>query len=225
MPDSNSPQNTRHSKSAPNKLVTTPTSTSLRSHRATSDITDSPNKPMTTPTSTSLASRYRTLPQPWRMVMAALTAVSLLLATNQIFNFGFGIGYVMQDIRYLYLLTGAMLVMVFITFPASHHSSRHVPWYDMLIMLVIVTIFSWYAVNAERIVLEAWEYEAPSMGVWLALPYLGDCAGGRAARRGLAGIYYCGDVLAVSHLCRPHAQCYRGPQYSPQRCRQLSCDG
>ena len=113
--------------------------------------------------------RYRELPERWRGIMAALTAVSILLAVNQIFNLGFFIDYVMLDSRYMYLITGVMLSMVFIIFPASKHSPRHVPWYDIGIMLIIAVIFSYYAFYAERIVLEAWEYAAPEIGVWLAL--------------------------------------------------------
>lgn len=113
--------------------------------------------------------RYRSLPYRWQMVMAGLTAVSILLAINQIFNLGFFLNYVMLDSRYMYLITGVMLSMVFITFPASKHSLNHVPWYDMLIMAIIAVIFSYFAFYAERIVLEAWEYVAPPVGVWLAM--------------------------------------------------------
>ena len=113
--------------------------------------------------------RYRELSPRWRTLMAIMTACSILLAINQIFNFGFGIGYVMLDSRYMYLITGVMLAMVFVTFPASKHSPSHVPWYDMAIMALIAVIFSYYAFYAERIVLEAWEYSAPDVGIWLAL--------------------------------------------------------
>jgi len=113
--------------------------------------------------------RYRELSARWRTFMAIMTACAILLAINQIFNFGFGIGYVMLDSRYMYLITGVMLAMVFVTFPASKHSPSHVPWYDMAIMALIAVIFSYYAFYAERIVLEAWEYSAPPVGVWLAL--------------------------------------------------------
>ena len=113
--------------------------------------------------------RYRVLPQKWRTVMAVLTSISILLAVNQIFNLGFFVGYVVLDSRYMYLITGVMLAMVFITFPASKHSPDRVPWYDIVIMVCIGFIFSYYAFYAERIVLEAWEYAAPPLGVWLAL--------------------------------------------------------
>ena len=51
--------------------------------------------------------------------MAVMTACSIFLAINQIFNLGFFIGYVMLDSRYMYLITGIMLCMVFVTFPAN----------------------------------------------------------------------------------------------------------
>ena len=113
--------------------------------------------------------RYRELSDKWRVVMAIMTALAILLATNQIFNLGFFVGYVMLDSRYMYLITGVMLCMVFITFPGSRHSPTHVPWYDIAIMVCIGLIFSYFAYYAERIVLEAWEYAAPREGVWLAL--------------------------------------------------------
>ena len=113
--------------------------------------------------------RYRELSDEWRAVMAIMTALAILLATNQIFNLGFFVGYVMLDSRYMYLITGVMLCMVFITFPGSRHSPTHVPWYDIAIMVCIGLIFSYFAYYAERIVLEAWEYAAPREGVWLAL--------------------------------------------------------
>lgn len=131
---------------------------------------ESPTQESAEPKSDSLQKiRYRELPERWQLVMALMTACSIVLAINQIFNLGFFVGYVMLDSRYMYLITGVMLCMVFITFPASKHSPTHVPWYDIAIMVVIALIFSYYAYFAERIVLEAWEYAAPSVGVWLAL--------------------------------------------------------
>ncbi len=113
--------------------------------------------------------RYRELPSRWRTIMALLTGAATLLAINQIFALGFFMDSVMLDSRYLYLITGIMLAMVFITFPASRSSRHHVPWFDIVIMLVIAGIFSYFAWNAERIVLEAWEYVAPPIGVTLSL--------------------------------------------------------
>ena len=113
--------------------------------------------------------RYRELARNWRVVMALLTTAATLLAINQIFALGFFVDFTMLDGRYLYLLTGLMLIMVFITFPSHKNNLNFVPWYDKLIMVTIAVIFSYFAFNAERIILDAWEYAAPMQGVVLAL--------------------------------------------------------
>ena len=74
----------------------------------------------------------------------------------------------MLDSRYMYLITGIMLCMVFVTFPANRRSLDYIPWYDCAIMIALAVVFSYFAFNAERIVLEAWEYAAPDIGVFLA---------------------------------------------------------
>ncbi|MEX2333493.1 MAG: TRAP transporter fused permease subunit, partial [Pseudohongiella sp.] len=113
--------------------------------------------------------RYRELTKNWRVVMATLTALASLLAINQIFALGFFVDFTMLDGRYLYLLTGLMLIMVFITFPSHKSNLNFVPWYDKVIMAAIAVIFSYFAINAERIILDAWEYAAPVEGIVLAL--------------------------------------------------------
>ena len=114
---------------------------------------DSSSYSLSEPTQT----RYRVIPKKWQLAMTIMTASSVLLAINQIFNLGFFIGYVMLDSRYMYLITGVMLSMVFITFPANKASLNRIPWYDSVIIFLIALIFSYFALYAERIVLEAWE--------------------------------------------------------------------
>ena len=130
----------------------------------TSELDDAPANSLKAPKQT----RYRNIPKKWQLAMAVMTACSIFLAINQIFNLGFFIGYVMLDSRYMYLITGIMLCMVFVTFPANKHSLDYIPWYDCAIMIALTVIFSYFAFNAERIVLEAWEYAAPDIGVFLA---------------------------------------------------------
>ena len=128
-------------------------------------LEDSTSDSLSEPTQT----RYRVIPKKWQLAMTIMTASSVLLAINQIFNLGFFVGYVMLDSRYMYLITGVMLSMVFITFPANKASLNRIPWYDSAIIFLIAVIFSYFAFYAERIVLEAWEYAAPDIGVFLAL--------------------------------------------------------
>jgi TRAP transporter 4TM/12TM fusion protein len=113
--------------------------------------------------------RYRELAKNWRVVMAVLTTAATLLAVNQIFALGFFVNFTMLDGRYLYLITGLMLIMVFITFPSHRSNLNFVPWYDKIIMVMIAVIFSYFAFYAERIILDAWEYAAPFEGIVLAL--------------------------------------------------------
>lgn len=113
--------------------------------------------------------RYRELAKNWRVVMAVLTTAATLLAVNQIFALGFFVNFTMLDGRYLYLITGLMLIMVFITFPSHRSNLNFVPWYDKIIMVMIAVIFSYFAFYAERIILDAWEYAAPVEGIVLAL--------------------------------------------------------
>lgn len=129
--------------------------------------------------------RYRVLTPFWQGVMAIATGIATLLAVNQIFNLGFLLGEVLLDSRYLYLITGLMLAMVFIAFPAGARAAQdRVPWYDLLIIAAIAVVFGYFAWNAERIVLEAWEYIAPPGGVvlaaltWLIVLEAGRRAGG-----------------------------------------------
>jgi len=137
------------------------------SEQTSTEVKSESSSESTTPK--AIALRYRELPHKWQMVMAAMTACAIALAINQIFNLGFFVGYVMLDSRYMYLITGIMLSMVFITFPANKNSPHHVTWYDIVIMVVIGIIFSYFAYFAERIVLEAWEYAAPDIGIYLAM--------------------------------------------------------
>lgn len=116
------------------------------------------------------ATRYRQLSLPWRIIVTTATVALILLAINQIFNLGFFIGQVMLSARYLYIYAGVILALVFICFPAGSWAKRDgVPWYDLLIVAAIIGIFGYFAWNAERIVLEAWEYAAPQLAIYLSM--------------------------------------------------------
>ena len=71
---------------------------------------DSSSDSLSEPTQT----RYRVIPKKWQFAMTVMTASSVLLAINQIFNLGFFVGYVMLDSRYMYLITGVMLSLIHI---------------------------------------------------------------------------------------------------------------
>ncbi|WP_339800842.1 TRAP transporter permease [uncultured Marinobacter sp.] len=116
------------------------------------------------------AARYRQLNLFWRVAVTTATIMIIILATNQIFNFGFFIGQVMLSARYLFIYAGFVLALVFVYFPATRWSSRtKVDWYDLIIIGVIVAIFSYFAWSAEQIVVQAWEYAAPDLAIYLSM--------------------------------------------------------
>lgn len=116
--------------------------------------------------------RYRRLGPVWSRVVLAMTAVSILLAINQIFNLGFFVGKVLVVPTYLYLIGGVMLAMLFIVMPAGPRSPRdRVPWPDVVLCvftLVLSAYFIWFGAVIQE---EAWEYNAPLHGRWMAVVY------------------------------------------------------
>lgn len=121
------------------------------------------------------AARQRRLEGAWQAVFILLTVVGLALAVNQLFNLRFFAGVVLLENRYLYLLLATFFAPVFLVFPARAGAARRVPWYDALLFLAAAAAACYFAWNAERMVREAWEFQAPAPAVavgvvlWLLL--------------------------------------------------------
>src|SRR5690606_39241210 len=114
--------------------------------------------------------RYRTLNRFWLTLFNSFVAISIVLAVNQMFNFGFFIGYVLIENRYLYALLAVLLPLVFLIFPPTKNSRRDiVPWYDVLLSLAIFLCCLYYVYEADRILEEAWEYVAPDTAIYVSL--------------------------------------------------------
>jgi TRAP transporter 4TM/12TM fusion protein len=117
-------------------------------------------------------SRYRKLGPFWMAVVLAMTTASVLLAINQIYNLGFFIGYALVVPRYLYLIGGMMIAMIFIVLPAGRGAPRdRVPWYDIALFLFTLALTAYFVPHGYRILEEAWEYNAPLHGRWMAVVY------------------------------------------------------
>lgn len=101
--------------------------------------------------------------------------VGLLLAVNQIFNLRFFAGVVLLENRYLYLLLATFFAPVFVRFPARRRADTAVPWYDVVCFVAALGASLYFAWHAERMVREAWEFQAPAPAVgvgvvlWLLL--------------------------------------------------------
>jgi TRAP transporter 4TM/12TM fusion protein len=113
--------------------------------------------------------RYRKLSPFWRGVLIAVASAAIFLALNQLLNLGFFVGKVLLGTAYLYWLCALLAGCVFVVIPATKRARRDgVPWYDAGLFFVNVAVFSFFALNAHRIITEGWEFAAPREAIWIA---------------------------------------------------------
>ena len=111
--------------------------------------------------------RYRKLSPAWRGVLISVASTAIFLAVNQILNLGFFVGRVLLDTAYLYWLCALLAGCVFLLVPATRRARRDgVPWYDAALYFLTAAVFTYYALNAHRIITEGWEFSAPNEAVW-----------------------------------------------------------
>jgi TRAP transporter 4TM/12TM fusion protein len=116
-----------------------------------------------------IEARYRALPPAWRGVLIALVVGAIGLALNQLLNLGFFVGHTLLDSAYLYWLGALLVGSVFLLIPGGPRARRDgVPWYDVLLFALSFGVFAYFALNAQRLVEEGWEYKAPREAVWIA---------------------------------------------------------
>ena len=125
------------------------------------------------PTSETESSRYRSLGTTWTVIILVVTVVAVAIAVNQLFNLGFfklTIGKVLVYNRYLYLVAGLMISMIFIVLPATKRSSRtRVPVTDAVLFVLMLCLTGYLVFYAEDILDEAWEYNAPDHGLYFSV--------------------------------------------------------
>lgn len=127
--------------------------------------------PTPTPTQAGTApeSRHRALSPFWRGVVVISGVLSIVLALNKILNLGFFVDYTLLDNAYLYWLCALLVGTIFLFLPASERARRDgVPWYDVLLYLLTFGVFTYFALNANRILSEAWEFMAPTTAIGMA---------------------------------------------------------
>ncbi|MEH6405451.1 MAG: TRAP transporter fused permease subunit [Sneathiella sp.] len=117
--------------------------------------------------------RYRSLPPLWQALALTLTVLAIFFAVNQLFHLGFFqliVGKVLVNNRYMYLICGIMISMLFLVMPAYKAApKRNVPWYDVILFLITIGLTAYYVYFAEDILDEAWEYNPPEHGQYVSL--------------------------------------------------------
>lgn len=98
-----------------------------------------------------------------RVLFALAAIVSCGLALNQLLNLQLFVGVVFIDNRYLFLLAASLFPLIFLIFPARKNERGPTPWYDWLLAFVAFALLIWFAVQAERILSEGWEYGSPTI--------------------------------------------------------------
>lgn len=108
----------------------------------------------------------RTLSGPALAVFCVCTVLAIIITLNQLLNLQLFVGIVFIENRYLFLLAGVLLPLVFLAYAADPKaSSVSVPWYDWLLALASAATLGWFAWQAQRILEQGWEYSAPTQGV------------------------------------------------------------
>jgi TRAP transporter 4TM/12TM fusion protein len=95
-----------------------------------------------------------------------LTILGIALVLNQLLNLQLFIGVVFIDNRYLFLIGGIFLSLVYLAYPAHPKASRErVVWYDALLFAATLAVTGYFTWNADRILSAGWEYAAPDHAV------------------------------------------------------------
>lgn len=98
-----------------------------------------------------------------RILIAASGIAAVLLAINQLLNLQFFSGIVLIENRYLFLLAAVLFPLIFLILPATRGAGRAVTWYDWMLAAIACALLVWFALQAERILSEGWEYAAPTI--------------------------------------------------------------
>jgi TRAP transporter 4TM/12TM fusion protein len=121
------------------------------------------------------------------LVYFALALLGTLLAIFYIFGFSFQ-GQVLINTQYYWLFIGLFSACVFILMPARKKDKGHLPWYDMILAVVILAISIYFFLMARDMSIAGWKNIPLGVVVWVIML--------EAARRA-GGWSYLGVVLVL----------------------------
>ena len=110
-----------------------------------------------------------------QMIFFFLSLVGVLVAIFYIFGFTFR-GQVLIQLQYYWVFIGIFTACVFIAMPARKKDKTRLPWYDMIIALVVLGICIFFMYNATDMQISGWKNIPLAIAIWLIMM--------EAARRG-----------------------------------------
>src|SRR5699024_6932978 len=107
----------------------------------------------------------------WKITVILFTIVGVLMSINQLFFLNF-LGFSPVTEGYLYYLLALFVPLSFIFYPVTKNSNHSkMPWYDIVLFLAAFLIPLYFAINAQDIILVGWEYNAPTIAVYMSIVY------------------------------------------------------
>ncbi|MCC5860151.1 MAG: TRAP transporter fused permease subunit, partial [Ectothiorhodospiraceae bacterium] len=106
----------------------------------------------------------------WRYLPALCALLLTLLTLDYHFNLRLLGGYTMLDTQFFYAVVAFMLPLVYLLWPAWGRAKRDsLPWYDILLFLVALTVCSFFVYYAEDILDRGWSFGPPQFAVYWSL--------------------------------------------------------
>jgi len=114
------------------------------------------------------APRRTRLSAPVQAAVIAGAATAVALTVNQVFTLGRVTGVMLLENAFLYALLACLLPLVFLVFPLTVRGRWLWP-VDLALAAATAGILGVFAVNAETMLIQAWEYTAPEPARWASL--------------------------------------------------------
>ena len=115
-------------------------------------------------------SRHRDLGPVWMTIVVTASTLSVLASIYFIFNVHLMIDVKIfgEETEYYYFMLAMLLPLVFLLYPPWRNIGPmdRVPWYDILLSLIVFAVSITFAAHGEENLLEGWEYAAPEWAVY-----------------------------------------------------------
>jgi TRAP transporter 4TM/12TM fusion protein len=116
--------------------------------------------------SVDMGGKQRRLGKGWKSILVILTLFGVVYSIDEIFR----LGVVFHELVYYYTLVGIFLSISFLLYPATKKAPRdRVPWYDVLLFLLVIACSAYLASSAFRIANEGWVYLGPTTSIVVSL--------------------------------------------------------